>query len=66
MLNYKKPRFWVVIASVIILIGAGITLLSKLADSKQDLSMLNIKNLATISYQRNELLVSCAPGKNEE
>ena len=63
---YKKPRFWVVIASVIILIGAGITLLSKLADSKQDLSMLNIKNLATISYQRNELLVSSAPGKNEE
>jgi len=62
---YKKPRFWVVVASVIILIGAGITLLSKFDDSKQDLSMLNIKNLATISYQRNELLVSCAPGKNE-
>lgn len=28
VLNYKKPRFWVVIASAIVLIGAGITLLS--------------------------------------
>lgn len=65
MLNYKKPRFWMVIALVIILIGIGIALLSNLADSAQDLSMLNIKNLAKISYQRNELLVSCAPGKNE-
>ncbi len=28
MLNYKKPRFWVVIASAIVLIGVSITLLS--------------------------------------
>lgn len=53
------------IALVIILIGVGLTLILNLADSAQDLSMLNIKNLAKISYQRNELLVSCAPGKNE-
>jgi beta-lactamase regulating signal transducer with metallopeptidase domain len=64
VLNYKKPRFWVVLVSVIVLIGAGIALLSNPTGS-QDLSMLNIKNLATISYQKNELLVSRAPGKNE-
>ncbi len=65
VLNYKKPRFWVVLFSVTVLLVAGITLLSNPVDSEQDLSMLNIKNLAKISYQRNELLVSRAPGKNE-
>ncbi|NLB32948.1 MAG: hypothetical protein GX818_04175 [Tissierellia bacterium] len=35
------------------------------AGSELDLSMLNIKNLAKISYQRNELVVSRAPGKKE-
>ncbi len=65
VLNYKKPRFWVVLVSIIVLIGACIALLSNPVGSEQDLSMLNIKNLAKISYQRNELLVSRAPGKNE-
>ncbi|SCP97465.1 M56 family metallopeptidase [Anaerobium acetethylicum] len=65
VLNYKRPRFWVVLVSVIILIGTCITLLSNPAVSKQDLSMLNIKNLAKLSYQKNELLVSRTPGKNE-
>jgi hypothetical protein len=65
VLNYKKPRFWVVLVSVIILIGACITLLSNPIRSEQDLSMLNIKNLASISHQKNELLVSRAPERNE-
>ena len=65
MLNYKKTRFWVVLVSVIVLVGVGIVLISNLAGSELDLSMLNIKNLAKISYQRNELVVSRAPGKKE-
>ena len=63
VLNYKKPNFWVVLVSVIILIGTCIALLSNPAVNKQDLSMLNIKNLAKLSYQKKELLVSRAPGK---
>lgn len=65
VLNYRKPRFWVVLVAIIIVIAVGIGLLSNPAGSKQDLSMLNIKNLAKISYQRNELLVSRAPGSKE-
>ena len=41
VLNYKKPVFWVIIASVIVLIGAGIALLSNPTDSEPDLSFLN-------------------------
>jgi hypothetical protein len=65
VLNNNKSRFWVAFVSVTVLIGASIVLLLNPAGSEQDLSMLNIKNLANISYQRNELLVSRAPGKNE-
>ncbi|EHQ89048.1 DUF5301 domain-containing protein [Desulfosporosinus youngiae] len=41
VLNYKKPVFWVVIASTIVLIGAGIALLSNPSDNEPDLSFLN-------------------------
>lgn len=41
ILNYKKPVFWMVIASTIVLIGAGIALLSNPDDREQDLSFLN-------------------------
>ncbi len=41
VLNYKKPGFWVLIASVIIVIVVGIALLSNPAGSEQDLSFLN-------------------------
>ena len=65
VLNYKKPRFWVVLVSFIILICTCIVLLSNPIRSDQDLSMLNIKNLASISHQKNQLLVSRAPERNE-
>ncbi|WP_243136997.1 M56 family metallopeptidase, partial [Alkaliphilus serpentinus] len=65
VLNYKRPRFWVVFASIIVLIVSGITLISNPADSEQDLSMLNIQNLVNITYQKNELFVSRAPERDE-
>ena len=65
MENYKKPGFLVIVLSIIIITMAGIGLIANPAESEQDLSMLNIKNLAMISHQRDELLVSRAPGKNE-
>ena len=41
VLNYKKPVFWVMISSVVVLIGTGIALLSNPTDSEPDLSFLN-------------------------
>ena len=36
MLNYKKSRFWVVVASLIVLIGAGIALLTNSVASESE------------------------------
>ena len=63
VLNYKKPRFWVVVFTIIIVTAIGIGLITNPAERKRDLSAL--KYLAKISYQRDELLVSIAPGKSE-
>ncbi|MDD2211653.1 MAG: DUF5301 domain-containing protein [Clostridia bacterium] len=52
VLNYKKPVFWVVTASVIIVISVGIALLSNPTISEPDLSFLNPKSmLSTIGEQ---------------
>ena len=52
VLNYKKPVFWVIIASVIIVISVGIALLSNPASSEPDLSFLNPNSmLSTIGEQ---------------
>lgn len=52
VLNYKKPVFWVVIASVIIVISVGIGLLSNPTSSEPDLSFLNPNSmLSTIGEQ---------------
>jgi beta-lactamase regulating signal transducer with metallopeptidase domain len=52
ILNYKKPVFGVVIASVIIVISVGIALLSNPASSEPDLSFLNPNSmLSTIGEQ---------------
>ncbi|MCK9267759.1 MAG: DUF5301 domain-containing protein, partial [Alkaliphilus sp.] len=52
VLNYKKPVFWVIIASVIIVVSVGIALLSNPASSESDLSFLNPNSmLSTIGEQ---------------
>jgi len=65
VLNYKRPKFWVIIFTIAIITIVGVGLIANPIEREQDLSMLNIKNLAKISYQRDELLVSRAPGKND-
>ena len=52
VLNYKKSRFWVVLVSVIVLIGVSIALLSNPEDSEPELSFLNPNSmLSTIGDQ---------------
>ncbi len=59
VLNYKKPRFWVVLASTIVLICVGIALLSNPTESEQDLSFLIPNNmLSSIGDQEEVKIVS--------
>ncbi|MDD4729787.1 MAG: M56 family metallopeptidase [Dysgonamonadaceae bacterium] len=50
VLNYKKPRFWVVLVSVIVLVGAGIALISNPAGSKAVFSTY-LKDIPTMQLK---------------
>jgi len=63
-LNYKKPGFWIIFFSIIIM-AVGIGLIANHIKRERYISMNIIKYLAKISYQSDELLVSRAPGKDE-
>lgn len=66
VLNFKKPAAWVIITAIIFVVVLSIGFATNRAnDTEQDLSMLNIENLAKISYQMDELIVSQSPGNNE-
>ena len=68
VLNYKRPKFWVVAASIVILIGLGMMLLSNPIHTEQDLSFLKPSNILSmiadqeqvkiISSDHNETFVS--------
>ncbi|MCR6546395.1 M56 family metallopeptidase [Dehalobacterium formicoaceticum] len=49
VINYKKPVFWVMIASVVVLIGAGITLLSNPQPRYANLTLENIESMTLTS-----------------
>lgn len=57
VLNYKKPVFWVVIASVIVLIGAGIALLSNPTASEPDLSFLNPNSMLSLIVDQEQVKI---------
>ncbi|MFA9466629.1 MAG: M56 family metallopeptidase [Velocimicrobium sp.] len=63
VLNYKKPRFWGTIASIIVLIIVGIALLTNPTDSEQDLSFLKPNNmLSWIGDQEQVKIISADYG----
>ena len=49
ILNYKKPVFWVVITSVIVLIGAGVALLSNPQLRYSNLTIENVESMTLVS-----------------
>ncbi|MDD4146209.1 MAG: M56 family metallopeptidase [Clostridia bacterium] len=49
VLNYKKPVFWVVITSVIVLIGATIVLLSNPQLRYSNLTLANVESMTLVS-----------------
>lgn len=57
ILNYKKPVFWVLIASIIILIVVGIPLISNPAANEPDLSFLNPNNMLTLIGDQEEIKI---------
>jgi len=63
----KSPKTFASAIVAVLLISAmcvGCTFTGA-SEEKRDLSLLNIKTLATVSYQREQLLVSRAPGWNK-
>lgn len=65
VLNYKKQRSWVIISAIVIVAVVGTGLVLNPPGSEPDLSFLNLRNLSVLAHQRDELLVSRAPGKTE-
>ncbi|WP_052693632.1 hypothetical protein [Desulfosporosinus sp. I2] len=66
MLNSKKPAAWTIIDAFVFVVVLSVGFATNRADdTKQDLSMLNIENLAKISYQMDKLLVSRSPENNK-
>ncbi len=66
VLNFKKTAAWVIIVSILLVTGLSVGFAAnRIDETKQDLSMLNIRNLASISYQHDELNVSRAPGRSK-
>jgi beta-lactamase regulating signal transducer with metallopeptidase domain len=57
VLNYKKPRFWVVLASTIVLICVGIALLSNPTESEQDLSFLKPNNMLSLIGDQEQVKI---------
>ncbi|HZK56758.1 MAG TPA: DUF5301 domain-containing protein [Clostridia bacterium] len=57
VLNYKKPVFWVVIASIVVLTGTGIALLSNPSGNKPDLSFLNPSNMLSRISEREKIKI---------
>lgn len=55
ILNYKKPVFWVVIASTIVLLGTSIALLSNPAAGEPDLSFLNPNSMLSIIGDQEQI-----------
>lgn len=65
VLNFKKPAAWGITAAIIFVVVLSLGFATnRVDDTEQDLSMLNIENIAKISYQMDELLVSRSPGNN--
>jgi beta-lactamase regulating signal transducer with metallopeptidase domain len=62
VLNYKKPVFWVIIASVVVIIGAGIALLSNPTDSEPDLSFLNPNSMLSWIGEHEQIKISSEYG----
>ncbi|AFM00256.1 antirepressor regulating drug resistance protein [Desulfitobacterium dehalogenans ATCC 51507] len=58
ILNYKKPRFWVLIALVIVMGAMVFTLVADPADQEPDLSFLNPNNLASLLMQGEGVQIS--------
>ena len=65
ILNYKKPRFSIVILAVFIIAVVGVGLITNPVESRQDLSIPGTKNTAAQSNQKNEPLVFREPEKSE-
>ncbi|HHT71890.1 MAG TPA: hypothetical protein GX016_10070 [Firmicutes bacterium] len=65
-MNIKNPKNVIpAMVTVLLIVAVCTSCTFKGADTKkQDLSMLNIKNLAKVSYEREELFVSRAPGRD--
>ncbi|MGF7144852.1 beta-lactamase regulating signal transducer with metallopeptidase domain [Anaerotaenia torta] len=57
VLNYKKPVFWMVIASVIVLSGAGIAFLTNPIGDEQDLSFLKPGNLLSLIGEQDQVKI---------
>jgi beta-lactamase regulating signal transducer with metallopeptidase domain len=57
VLNYKKPTFWVLVVSIIMVSMMGIGLTANPKNHYGDLSFLNINNTASIATQREQLLI---------
>ncbi len=56
-MHCKRPRFWVVVVSVVIVIGVGIVLLSNRFGNEPDLSFLNPDNMLSLLGEQDELKV---------
>ncbi|MHB1155023.1 MAG: DUF5301 domain-containing protein [Eubacteriales bacterium] len=56
-MRYNKPEFWVVIVSVVVVIAAGIILLSNPFGNEPDLSFLNPDNMLVLLGEQDELKV---------
>jgi hypothetical protein len=57
VINHKKPAFWVVVVSVILVVVVGFGLMVNPENDKEDLSFLNINNTASVATQQEQLLV---------
>lgn len=67
VLNFRKPAAWIIAVSTVLAVILGIGLAAnRTKDMEPDLSLLNIKNLAVIAHQADELLVSRMPGEEED
>ena len=68
VLHYRQPKFWILVTSIVILIGVGMMLISNPISNEQDLSFLKPNNMLSkiadkeqikiISSEYNETFVS--------
>lgn len=58
VIKYKKPKFWIILITLLILIVSGIGLMSDPMDDDLDLSVLNIAYVAKVSALSDKVMIT--------